>query len=183
MTRNKRLIVTFAAVFAVVAAATIFVRHAGTASFTAPQRLDAATPLPSVKTLLTAIQDAGLSIDALDVRTAEGIVIVRGRTSDATTRDQATNVLRQIGVNRVANMIRIDPRRSDDEIARAAERRLVSDPGLGGCHFAVSCERGVLHVRGSIISDLQRETTARVLRKIDGVVEVKTDLQRVDPQS
>lgn len=183
MTRRKKIIASFAAVLAIVAGVTLFVRHAGMTTQNVAGRADAATPLPSVKTLITALQDSGLSIDALDVRTAEGIVIVRGRTADVTTRDQATNVLKQIGINRVANMIRVDPRRADDEIARTAERRLVSDPGLGGCRFAVSCERGVLRVRGSIISDLQRETTARVLRKIDGVVEVQTDLQKVDSQS
>jgi osmotically-inducible protein OsmY len=180
MTRKTAYIASISAFILFAASVTMLMRHSGDPLTSGKSRASALeAPLPGNDTLLTALQDAKLPIDGLQVRSAEGIVIVRGRTTDESAREQATNVLRQIGVNRVANMIKIDAQLPDDEIARTAERRLVASPDLNGCRFAVRCERGILRVSGSIVADHQRDLAARAVQNINGVREVHTDLKKM----
>jgi osmotically-inducible protein OsmY len=180
MTRKTGLIASISAFVLVAAAIGMLLRHSSDPLTGGSSRASSLeTPLPGNDTMLTAIQDAKLPIENLQVRSSDGIVIVRGKTSDEAAREQATTVLRQIGVTRVANMIRVDAGRPDEEIARAAERKLVASPDLNGCRFAVRCDRGVLRVSGSIAAEHQRELAARTVRNIDGVREVQTDLKKL----
>jgi osmotically-inducible protein OsmY len=73
-------------------------------------------------------------------------------------------------------MIQIPTAPNDDAIRREAERQLTQTRALDGCRLTVSCERGVLRVTGRVGSELQQDTVRALLRAVNGVQKIETDL-------
>ncbi len=130
-----------------------------------------------VTDLTPLLQKAGLDIDGLRALETGGIVILRGTTEDRSAAERAGILARNLGYSRVANLIRVVDLPDDAAIERAAERQLARYPALDGCTFHVDSDRGILRVGGRIQNALQRDVALNVLRNIDGVRQVKTDLQ------
>jgi len=133
---------------------------------------------PAAKDLTKSFVDAGVKIDRLLVVEVGGIVVIRGRADDKGQAEEAGLAARRLGYERVANLIRVFEPPDDAAIERRAERALSIHRSLDGCHFIVDSQKGVLHVNGSVQHELQKDVAVQLLRNIDGVREVKLDLQR-----
>jgi osmotically-inducible protein OsmY len=173
MNKRKQILAAAAAVAVVVGAGTVWVRHNQQAPATA-QRAQAT--MVSDSAIERAVQDAKLPVSGLVVRSVGDIVVLKGNAPDAATIESAARVVKGLGVQRVANMIRVPTPPNDDAIRRDAERELVQTRSLDGCRLTVSCERGVLRVTGRVGSELQQDTVRAVLRAVDGVQKIETDL-------
>jgi osmotically-inducible protein OsmY len=133
---------------------------------------------PKATDLTPAFREAGVTVDRLQVFEVGGIVVLRGR---ATNRQQAEAVgllAQSMGHARVANLIQVFEAPDDALIARQAERELTINRALDGCRFKVQSNGGILTVDGHVRHELQKDVAMQVLRSIDGVREVRTDLQR-----
>ena len=121
-----------------------------------------------------ALLEKNLGISDLTVRSAGGIVILRG-TGSIESAEQAATIVKSMGVSRVANLI-VKSAIDDDAVRRDAERHLASTSSLDGCMLKVHCEKGVLSVTGTVLHELQKDAARNALRAIHGAREVKVDL-------
>ena len=138
-----------------------------------------AAPAP-VTDLTPSIQAAGVSINRLQVFEVGGVVVLRGRTYDRGAAERAGRAALELGYTRVANLIQVLAAPDDAQIQRLAERELTSHRGLDGCNFKVEATRGVVRVGGSVRHELQKDMAVAVLRTVDGVTEVRSELTRVE---
>lgn len=132
---------------------------------------------PEAVDLTATFRGAGASIDRLQVYQIAGIVILRGRVADQAAAAEVGRLAKQLGYERVANLIQIVENR-DEEITRAAEVELSVHRSLDGCRFRVSSEQGVVRVAGQVKHELQKDVAIQVLRNLDGVRSVEVDLKR-----
>ncbi|HEV7920537.1 MAG TPA: BON domain-containing protein [Thermoanaerobaculia bacterium] len=174
MTTRKQLLAAAAAVAVVVGAgSTVWLRHNNQASSSAKT---ARATMVADADIERAVQDSKLPVSGLVVRSVGDIVVLKGNAPDAATIESAARVVKGLGVQRVANMIQIPTAPNDDAIRREAERQLTQTRALDGCRLTVSCERGVLRVTGRVGSELQQDTVRALLRAVNGVQKIETDL-------
>lgn len=133
---------------------------------------------PQANDITSRFANTGLSIDRLQVFEIGGIVIIRGRTTDKLEAEEAGHLAATLGYYRVANLIQIAEPIDDIAIERKAERELTLHRALDGCRFHVTSQQGVVQLNGSVQHELQKDVAAQLLRTIDGVKEVRLDLQR-----
>jgi osmotically-inducible protein OsmY len=144
----------------------------------APVTASALQAAPADGEVMRAITAAGVPIDRLSVRSSGGIYILRG-SGDAASAERAVNVMKGLGVKRVANLVTAAPVWNDDQIRREAERELASRPALEGTKLQVSCEDGVITVSGTVTHELQKDLARSTLASIRGAREVRIDLTKV----
>lgn len=181
MNDKKQLLAAGALVAILVSAGSVWVHHSQQQAATRKQQARA-TMVPDA-TIERAVQDAKLPVSGLVVRSVGDIVVLKGNAPDSATIESAATVVRKLGVQRVANMIQIPTPPNDEAIRREAERQLVQTRALDGCRLAVSCDRGVLRVKGRVGNELQQDTVRAVLRAVDGVQRIETDLQVATEQA
>ena len=116
-------------------------------------------------------------MEKLVVRNVGGIVILRGE-GPATEAERAAEAVRSLGFTRVANLIR-PMTYDDDSLRREAERQLGTTRSLDGCMLRVSCAKGVIHLEGSVHSDLQEDVARRILKHVSGGQNVNVELGRI----
>jgi osmotically-inducible protein OsmY len=131
-----------------------------------------------VNDLTPQLASVGLNIDGFQAYEVGGVVILRGKATDRTIAERAGLVAQDLGFRRVANLIQIAEPVDDAAIQRQAERKLAMNRSLDGCTFHVDSHAGVLRVAGRVKHELQKDVTMGVLRGIDGVRSVKTELER-----
>jgi osmotically-inducible protein OsmY len=132
----------------------------------------------SVVDLTSQFQGSGLNVDGLRAVEVGGIVVLRGRTTDAATAQRAGLLAQNLGYTRVANLIQVVSPPDDARIERVAERQLAMWRALDGCSFRVDSNGGVLTVGGKVSQELQKDIAVDVLRNIDGVRAVKADFRQ-----
>jgi osmotically-inducible protein OsmY len=123
-----------------------------------------------------AFRDAGVDIDNLMVYQISGIILIRGTTADTAKAAQAGIVARNLGYERVANLIAITAPTDDMAIVRKAEGSLSRHRSFDGCRFHIHSLRGVLRIGGSVTREAQKDFAIELLRRIEGVTEVHSDL-------
>lgn len=133
---------------------------------------------PPVTNLTPAFHGAGLKMKSLQVYEVGGVVVIRGRAVSESQKLRATAIASDLGYTRVANLIQITEPPDDETIERLAERELSIHRGLEGCTFAVDSDGGVIRLAGTVDHDLQRDMALAVLRSIDGVQAVESNLVR-----
>lgn len=138
----------------------------------------AAEPQPQVRNLTAQFAGNGFAVERLQVYEVGGVVILRGRTFDRGAAEAAGLYAQVLGYGRVANLIQVLEAPDDHQIRREAERELAVHRALHGSRLSVDSKQGVLTVRGSVRSDMQREMALTVLRSVEGVREVRAELQR-----
>lgn len=106
-----------------------------------------------------------------------GIVVLRGRAVDREAALNAGRVAQALGYSRVANLIEVIEPPDDVRIQRTAERQLAAERSLEGCRFTVGSHAGVVHLEGSVYSELQKEVAVSLLQSIHGVRSVTTELR------
>ena len=126
---------------------------------------------------LTALFRAGgIEVDRLVVYQVSDIVLIRGRTSDLVMAAQAGRFAKNLGYQRVANLIEIVPGIADSMIERHGAHELDMERQLEGCNFQIQSIAGVVRLRGTVRQELQRDVAIGILRKIDGVRVVHAEL-------
>jgi len=126
--------------------------------------------------LSAAFCNAGVEVDNLRVYQINGIVLMRGTTADRLKAEEAGRVARNLGYERIANLIEVTEPRNDMAIVRSAEGSLGRHRSLEGCKFQIDSVRGVVRIGGSVHRELQKEFAIELLRKIEGVKEVHSHL-------
>jgi osmotically-inducible protein OsmY len=129
--------------------------------------------------LTSQFQGSGLDVDGLRAVEVGGIVVLRGRTTDAAVAQRAGVLAQSLGYARVANLIQVVPPPDDAAIERVAERQLAMRRSLDGCSFHLDSHGGVLTVAGKVTHELQKDIAVNVLRNIDGVRSVKASFSPV----
>ena len=132
----------------------------------------------SVVDLTSQFQGSGLDVDDLRAVEVGGIVVLRGRTTDAAAAQGAGLMAQNLGYTRVANLIQVANPPDDARIQRVAERQLAMRRALDGCTFHVDSNGGVLTVAGKVSHELQKDIAIDALRNIDGVRAVKADFRQ-----
>lgn len=122
-------------------------------------------------------RSAALPISDLRAFEIGGIVIIRGRAGDHATAEEAGRMAQKMGYTRVANLVQVVTPPDDAAIRREAERQLSMDGSLEGCKLRVDSQGGVLHVNGTVSEEIQKDEVVALLRTIDGVRDVRTNLQ------
>ncbi len=155
---------------------TMILRHDAQKSVDA-YRSDALGTGPQISDskIVEALTAQNLGISKLSVRSFNGIVILRGN-ADAATAARAVSVTRELGVQRVANLITPATAIDDDAIRRDAERTLASSTSLEGTLISISVDNGVVSVSGRVKNEYQREAARSILRSVRGAKEVRVDL-------
>jgi osmotically-inducible protein OsmY len=140
----------------------------------------AATPAaqPEARDLTSAFRTAGSSVERLEVYEIGGIVIIRGRTASKAEAAEAGTIASSMGYNRVANLVQITPPMDDSALRRRAERELTINRGLDGCNFRVEAHEGVIHLAGRVQHELQKDMAVELVRNLDGVRSVQSELTR-----
>jgi osmotically-inducible protein OsmY len=126
---------------------------------------------------LTAVfRSAGVDIADLRVYQISDIVLIRG-TAARGQAENASTVAKNLGYQRVANLIYVAEAKNDTDIVRFAERSLVGLRALDGCKFYIDSLDGIVRIGGSVYRELQKDVAVELLRKIDGVKEVHSTLK------
>lgn len=127
---------------------------------------------------LTAVfRSSGVDITNLQVSEINGIVLIRGTSADRAKVENAGTVAKNLGYQRVANLIGLVGTTKDVDIVRFAESNLVRQRSLEGCRFYLDSSNGVVRIGGSVYQEMQKDVAIDVLRKIDGVKEVHSTLK------
>ena len=179
MSKQKRWTAVVAAVAAVAAVASMAIRH-NQESTGVVQRADMGATVPQVtdEAIYRALSDSNVVVDRLVVRSAGGIVILRGK-ADAQTAEKAVSVVKNLGAQRIANLITPAAVVDDEAIRRDAERVLAGSGSLAGSVLRVSCENGVLRVTGTVTHELQKDAARSALRGVRGAQSVQIELSKV----
>jgi osmotically-inducible protein OsmY len=156
----------------------MLVAHRTTAPSPAPLKAGVAeAPKVPDDAIVAAIRQTGARVENLFVRNVGGIVIIRG-DGPATEATRAADAVRSLGFTRVANLIR-PPAFDDESLRREAERRLGTTRSLDGCTLKVSCANGIIHLQGSVHTDLQEDVARDILKRVSGSQKVNVELGRV----
>ena len=157
-----------------------FTSRLGAAAFAA--LLCVATPgfadTPKANDITPALIQAGLKVEGLRGVEVGGIVVLRGRTDDRATAEQATAIAQGLGYQRVANLIQVMEPADDVAIERIAERRLGQTRGLDGCQIYVDSDNGVVKLGGTVRYELQKDVAIQIVRNIAGVKSVQSLLKK-----
>ncbi|MGZ7030497.1 MAG: BON domain-containing protein [Thermoanaerobaculia bacterium] len=128
--------------------------------------------------LITAIRNAGLPVSNLIVKTVGDITVLRGDAENPDTIAKAGEIVKQLGAQRVANLITVPAAPDDNAIRIDAERQLAQMRALDGCKFAVSCQHGVLKVSATVQSDMQADAARTLLNTVKGAQRVEVAFAR-----
>lgn len=182
MTRVQKIISVAAALAIVAAVTTMAVRHDGQTTNGSATKLRAGigTVQPNVgdEAILRAVQQANVDVQSITAKNVGGIIVLRG-TADPASAQRAVSAINGLGFTRVANLIQPARPIDDESIRREAERSLANSRSLDGCTLNVSCNNGVLRVRGTVQSELQQDAARLVLRSVRGAKEVHVELSKL----
>ncbi len=125
----------------------------------------------------------GVEIDRLRVYEVSGVLLIRGRTAEPAQADAASCLAASLGYLRVANLIQIVPALADDAIERSATHELKRAMPLMGCTFQVETRRGIVYLLGEVERNDQKDYAVRLIRRIDGVKEIRSGLTLLSAQA
>lgn len=127
----------------------------------------------------SALTQEGIRVSRLQIVESEGITIVRGQVSRADQASRIGQIVADLGYPRVANLVSVVPLPDDEAIVLNAERELALTRSLEGCRLIVASRDGVVTVRGTVQSELQKDLATQVIRRISGVRSVNAALDTV----
>lgn len=133
---------------------------------------------PDTKDVTSLFANSGVTVQGLHAIDVGGILVLRGRTLDPAQAAAAGAYAKSLGYARVANLVRVDPGVDDAAIERNIERQLSLARGLDGCNIKINSQDGAVHMTGTVQHELQKDYALELVRNIDGVKSVQSDLQR-----
>jgi hyperosmotically inducible periplasmic protein len=121
----------------------------------------------------------------INVETFRGVVQLGGFVDNAQQRDQATKVARSVtGVQEVRNDLRIStsPQTAgnvidDSALTSSVKMKLIEDTTTKAYRINVGTQKGVVQLTGFVASSEVRTRAGELARSVNGVVEVKNDLE------
>ena len=133
---------------------------------------------PDTKDVTALFANSGVAVQGLRAVDVGGILVLRGRTADAAQAEAAGVYAKSLGYARVANLVRVDQAVDDAAIERHIERQLALSRGLDGCNIKVNSQAGAVRISGTVQHELQKDYALELVRNVDGVRSVQSDLQR-----
>jgi len=133
----------------------------------------------SPASIQSALEGQQIHVSRLDVIETEGIVIVRGQVSRADQAAQISEIVKSLGYSRVANLVNVVPLPDDETIVLNVEREISLTRSLEGCRLVVASNDGIVTLRGTVQSELQKDLAAQVIRRVIGVKNVLTTLDTI----
>ena len=138
----------------------------------------AATTAPQSNDITASFAAAGLNVPNLVATEVGGIVILRGNAATAEDAARVAVAARELGYNRVANLIRVVEPVDDAAIQRLAERELSRHRGLDGSKISIKSQQGIVNLAGRVSQELQKDMAVTLVRNIDGVRGVTSNWQK-----
>jgi len=119
--------------------------------------------------------------DIVDVKTMDGIVEISGSVPHLLARDQAVQIAEQTrGVRSVVDRIEVRPiKRSDDAIEADIRQALFEDPATDSYEVEVEVKGARVTLAGAVDSWAEKWLTGDVVKGINGVAEIKNDIEVV----
>jgi len=133
---------------------------------------------PGTKDVTSLFINGGVSVEGLRAVDVGGILVLRGRTADPTQAAAVAAYAVTLGYKRVANLVQITTPVDDAAIERQVERQLSLSRSLDGCKIRINSHGGAVRISGTVQNELQKDFALEVVRNIDGVRSVQSDLQR-----
>jgi len=120
----------------------------------------------------------------INVETYRGVVQLGGFVDTADEKAQATKVATGItGVKEVRNDLRVSSPQSteqgidDTALTASVKAKLIEDSTTKAYHINVETQKGVVQLTGFVNSTDEKSRAAELARNVDGVVDVKNDLE------
>ena len=133
---------------------------------------------PDSKDVTQLFVNGGIAVDGPRAVDVGGILVLRGRTNDPAQSEAASAYARSLGYARVANLVQIAEPVNDAAIARRIEREIGLQRSLDGCNIKINSQGGIVRISGTVQRELQKDFAVEVVRNVDGVKSVQSDLQR-----
>lgn len=131
------------------------------------------------------IEDPVTKAHQINVETYRGVVQLGGFVDNAEQKDRATKVASSVtGVKEVRNDLRINPPQQtagqavdDGAVTAQVKAKLIEDPVTKAHQINVETQNGVVQLSGFVDSTESKARATELARSIDGVAEVKNDLE------
>jgi len=133
---------------------------------------------PDSKDVTSMFANSGVVVAGLRAVDVGGILVLRGNTIDPAQAEAAAAYAKTLGYTRVANLVQISEPVDDAAIARRVERQIALSRGLDGCNIKIDSQDGAVRISGTVQHELQKDFAMEVVRNVDGVKSVRSDLQR-----
>jgi osmotically-inducible protein OsmY len=161
---------------------TAFVLGAGTLSVGATQ---ARAKVLSDWAITTAVEneiahDPAVSLNAITVRTDQGVVRLTGKVSNLLIKERAATLAETVkGVRSVINRLQIEPilDRSDAGIRRDVQTALFRDPATKSWKIQASVNDSVVTLTGTVHSWAHQQLAAKVAKGVSGVTGINNRIQ------
>lgn len=127
---------------------------------------------------LVLLARSGVDTTRVRVVQTEGITIVRGSVPNAADASETSQVLKNAGYRRVANLLTVAPPPTDESLRREVERALTRTRSLDGTRLVVGVAEGTVTIDGTVRRDLQRQAASDIVRDVRGVKNVVNRLVR-----
>ena len=127
--------------------------------------------------------EKGVFPDDVDVSTSQGIVTLSGPVNNLLAKERAVRIAESIrGVRGVIDRISVTPAsRPDADIRKDIQAALRQDPATESYRVAVSVQKAVATLTGSVGSHAEKQLADRIARGVKGVKEVHNDVAVNDP--
>jgi osmotically-inducible protein OsmY len=133
---------------------------------------------PETQDVTSSFANSGIVVNGFRAVDVGGILVLRGTAADQAQAEAVTAYAKSLGYTRVANLVRIDQAVDDAAIERSVERQLALQRGLDGCSIKVNSKGGAVRISGTVQHELQKDFALELVRNVDGVKSVQSDLQR-----
>jgi hyperosmotically inducible protein len=133
---------------------------------------------PGTKDVTSLFTNGGIVVEGLLAVDVGGILVLRGRTADPAQAAAVAAYAVTLGYKRVANLVQVTTPVDDAAIERQVERQLSLQRSLDGCKIKINSKGGAVRISGTVQSELQKDYALEVIRNIDGVRSVHSELQR-----
>ena len=138
------------------------------------------------KVKVALIDDPVTKAGQINVETYRGVVQLGGFVDNAQQKDQATKVARSVtGVKEVRNDLRVSTKPEatagqgvDDSMLTASVKTKLMETSETKAHqINVGTEKGVVQLTGFVDSTAMKAKAGEIARSVDGVKEVRNDLE------
>ena len=133
---------------------------------------------PAANDITAQFITAGAPVPDLKAVEVGGIVVLRGNAASQAEAERTSQIARDLGYSRVANLVRVIEPVDDAQIQRLAERELSRHRGLDGSNIRVKSVQGFVTLAGRVSQELQKDMAVTLVRNVDGVRGVNSTLQR-----
>jgi len=128
------------------------------------------------------MNDDAVDANLVDIKTQQGVVTLTGSVDHILARERAEKIAENVvGVRAIVNRITVMPRlfSTDIELQEAVENALILDPAADSYEVAVTVQKGVVTLTGTVDSWQERRLCETVSKGVPGIVDVKNNITAV----